>query len=232
MTVPRPTLNFRGPALLLAMILGGACLGHAGEPTGPGFAIARLRYSGGGDWYSNPTSMPNLAKAVAERTSVALESTEEAQVAILDPEFFTYPYVYMNGHGNVRFSDSEVERLRKYLLAGGFLFADDNYGMDESFRRELARVFPDRKLVSLPWSHPIYHCFYDLPKGPPKVHEHDGKPSQGLGIFDGDRLVVFYTFQSDIGDGLEDWEAHKDPPEVREQAFRMAVNTVVYALSR
>jgi hypothetical protein len=209
----------------------------AAGPAGPGavgdgFTIARLKYDGGGDWYSNPTSLPNLSRALRERTSVPVERDDEVRLSILDPDFFNYPFVYMNGHGTVHFSDSELARLRRYLLSGGFLFADDNYGMDASFRREIARVFPDRPLVEVPYRHPIYHAFYDLAAGPPKVHEHDGKPSQGFGIFDGDRLVVFYTYQSDIGDGIEDPEVHKDPPEIREQAMQMAINTVVYALSR
>lgn len=219
-------------SLLLPLVLLGAAVSWAQvkEP-GPGFSIARLQYGGGGDWYSNPSSLPNLATQVMQRTSIPVEGTEEVRVSISDPEFFSYPYVYMNGHGNVRFTDSEVPRLRKYLLAGGFLFADDNYGMDESFRREIQRVFPDRKLVDVPFDHPIYHCFYDLRQGPPKVHEHDGKPSRGFGIFDGNRLMVFYTYESDIGDGLEDPEVHKDPPEVREAAMQMAINTVVYAMT-
>lgn len=199
---------------------------------GAGFVIARIKYDGGGDWYGNPSSLPNLARALRERTTIPVEREDEVRIGILDPDFFNYPFAYMNGHGTVRLSEGEVRRLRDYLLAGGFLFADDNYGMDESFRREIARVFPDRPLVEIPFSHPIYHAFYDLPSGPPKVHEHDGKPSQGFGIFEGNRLVVFYTYQSDIGDGLEDPDVHKDPPEVREQAMRMAVNAVVYALSR
>ncbi len=199
---------------------------------GAGFVLARIKYDGGGDWYGNPTSLPNLARALRERTTVPVEREDEVRIGILDPDFFNYPYAYLNGHGTVRFSAAEVERLRSYLLAGGFLFADDNYGLDESFRREIARVFPDRPLVEVPFSHPIYHCFYDLPAGPPKVHEHDGKPSQGFGIFDGERLIVFYTYQSDVGDGLEDAEVHRDPPEVREEAMRMAINTVVYALGR
>ena len=221
--------------------LAGACLApagasHAQRPPladgGSGFVVARLKYDGGGDWYGNPSSLPNLARALRERTTVPVVRDDEARVSALDPDFFSYPYVYMNGHGNVRLADAEVERLRRYLLHGGFLFADDNYGMDESFRREIARVFPDRPLVEVPFDHAIYHCFYDLRQGPPKVHEHDAKPSQGFGIYDGDRLVVFYTYQSDIGDGIEDPEVHKDPPEVREAAMRMAINTVVYALSR
>lgn len=211
--------------------LASASSADAAEPAGPGFQAARLRYGGGGDWYSAPSALPNLARALRERTTVVVERLEEAQIAISDPEFFSYPYLFINGHGNIRFTDSEVDRLRRYLLSGGFLFADDNYGMDESFRREMARVFPDRKLTPLPFAHPIYHCFYDLPSGPPKVHEHDGKPSQGFGYFDGDRLMVLYTVESDIGNGLEDLGTHDDSPEVREQAMRMAINTVVYSLT-
>ena len=222
--------------LLLVLLLTGVGTARAqrssGVEGGAGFTVARLKYDGGGDWYGNPSSLPNLARALRDRTTIPVEREDEARISVLDPEFFGYPYLYMNGHGNVRFSDAEVTRLRRYLLEGGFLFADDNYGMDESFRREIARVFPDRPLVEVPFDHPIYHCFYDLPKGPPKVHEHDGKPSQGFGIYEGDRLVVFYTYQADIGDGLEDPEVHKDPPEIREAAMKMAVNSVVYALSR
>ncbi len=199
---------------------------------GAGFALARLQYDGGGDWYSNPSSLPNLAQAIRERTPIAIDRLDEVRLSLLDEELFNYPFLYMNGHGNVRFTDAEAERLRRYLTSGGFLFADDNYGMDESFRREMRRVFPDRELVEVPFDHPIYHSFYEIPHGPPKVHEHDGKPPQGLGIFDGDRLVVFYTFESDVGDGLEDPEVHNDPPEKREAAFRMAINVVYYALTR
>lgn len=223
-----------GGLFLGMLVLGGTApaRGPSADAGGAGFVLARLKYDGGGDWYGNPSSLPNLARALRERTTVPVLRDAEARVSPLDPDFFGYPFVYMNGHGNVRFSDAEIERLRRYLLAGGFLFADDNYGMDESFRREIARVFPDRPLVEIPFDHPIYHAFYRLPKGPPKVHEHDGKPSQGFGIFDGQRLAVFYTYQSDIGDGIEDPEVHKDPPENREEAMKMAINTVVYALSR
>lgn len=199
---------------------------------GPGFALARLKYDGGGDWYSNPSSLPNLARALRERTPIAIDRLDEVRLSLQDEDLFAFPFLYMNGHGNVRFTDAEVERLRRYLTSGGFLFADDNYGMDESFRREMARVFPDRKFVEVPFDHAVYHSFYEIPQGPPKVHEHDGKPPLGLGIFDGDRLVVFYTYESDIGDGLEDPEVHNDPPEKREAAMRMAVNVVYYALTR
>jgi hypothetical protein len=220
------------PVLLAVVLFGPAAAAVEPAASGDGFTIARLKYDGGGDWYSNPSSLPNLARALRDRTTVPVDRDDEVRVSILDPDFFNYPFVYMNGHGTVRFSDAEATRLRQYLLSGGFLFADDNYGMDESFRREIARVFPDRPLVEVPFRHPIYHSYYELPAGPPKVHEHDGKPAQGFGIFDGDRLVVFYTYQSDIGDGIEDAEVHKDPPEIREQAMQMAINTVVYALGR
>jgi hypothetical protein len=138
----------------------------------------------------------------------------------------------MTGHGNVQFTDEEVQILRKYLLAGGFLHADDNYGMDESFRREMKRVFPDAQLVELPVNHPVYHGFYDFPKGMPKIHKHDGKPAQGFGIFQNGRLVVFYDFQADLGNGWEDTSRYNDPPEIREQSFRMGVNLFLYAMAQ
>jgi hypothetical protein len=197
----------------------------------PGLVLARLKYDGGGDWYNGPSSMPNLAKALRERTPVVVERIDEVQVSILDQDLFNYPFLYMNGHGNVRFSEPETERLRSYLLGGGFLFANDDYGMDTSFRREMARVFPDRKLREVPFDHPVYHSFYSMPRGLPKIHEHDDKPPQGLGLFDGDRLMVFYAYEADIGDGLEDPGVHDDPTEKHEAAMRMAVNLVLYALT-
>jgi hypothetical protein len=201
------------------------------EEVPAGVSLARLRYGGGGDWYSNPSSIPNLMRAIATRTTVPVSSFTERKVGILDERLFDYPFLYMNGHGVVRFTPAEVERLRTYLLTGGFLFADDNYGMDKSFRAEIRKVFPDKPLIHVPYDHPIYHSFYDLPKGPPKVHEHDGLPAQGLGIVHEGRLVVFYTYQSDIGDGIEDAHVHHDPSGVREQAMKMAINVVIYALT-
>jgi hypothetical protein len=201
------------------------------DASSDGFQIARLKYGGGGDWYSNPTSLPNLAKAIRARTSIRVAQTNEARVELLDEDLYAYPLLYMNGHGEVRFSQAEVERLREYLSRGGFLWADDNYGMDRAFRREVAKIFPGTKLVELPFSHHLFHAFYDLPKGPPKVHEHDGKLPQALGIFKGGRLVVLYTFESDIGDGLEDPEVHKDPEPLREEAMRFAINVVVYTMT-
>lgn len=215
--------------LFLALVPLG--LPPAGAEPAAGFVVARLKYDGGGDWYSNPSSLPNLARALRDRTPVRIDRFDEARVSLMDEDLFNYPFLYMNGHGNVRFSDSEVDRLRRYLTSGGFLFADDNYGMDESFRREIERVFPDRELVEVPFNHPIYHSFYAFHSGPPKIHEHDGDPPAGLGIFDGSRLVVFYTHEADIGDGLEDPEIHHDPPEKREAAMRMAINVAIYALT-
>ena len=196
-----------------------------------GFRSARLKYGGGGDWYSNPSSLPNLAKAVRDRTPVPVTDDREARVDLLDEDLFSYPLLYMNGHGEVRFSQAEIQRLREYLDRGGFLWADDNYGMDRSFRREMANVFPEAPLVELPFDSPVFSAFYDLPRGLPKIHEHDGKPAQAFGIFSEGRLCVLYSYQSDIGDGLEDPDVHKDPEPVREQAMRFAVNLVVYVMT-
>ena len=157
--------------------------------------------------------------------------TRERVVRLTDPELWELPYLHMTGHGNVSFSAEEGETLRRYLENGGFLHADDNYGMDESFRREIARVFPDRPLVEVPLTHPVYHIVYDFPRGVPKIHEHDGLPAQGFGIFIDDRLAVFYSYQSDLGDGWEDAEVHDDLPAVREEALRMGVNLFVYAVT-
>lgn len=197
---------------------------------GPELTIARLEYGGGGDWYANPSSLPNLLRAIRERTGLPV-SDRPAQVKLTDPALFDYPYLYLTGHGEIRLSDAEVAALRRYLLSGGFLHADDNYGLDESFRREIRRVFPDKDLIEIPVDHPIYRIHYELP-GLPKIHEHDGKPAQGFGIFHEGRLVVFYSHESDLGDGWEDPEVHGNPPEAREAALRMGVNLFLFALSQ
>ena len=193
-------------------------------------AIGRLQYGGGGDWYANPSSLPNLIRAVNERTALRLAARERV-VTLEDPGLWDVPFLHMTGHGNVRFTADEAAVLRRYLEQGGFLHADDNYGMDESFRREMARVFPDRPLVELPLDHPVYHMVYDFPEGLPKIHEHDGEPAQALGIFIGRRLAVFYSYQSDLGDGWEDLEVHGDPASLHEAALRMGVNLIVYAVT-
>lgn len=192
--------------------------------------IGRLKYQGGGDWYANPTSLPNLINAARKQTRINI-CPEEKSIEITDPDLYSYPFLYMTGHGNVRFSDEEVLRLREYLMRGGFLFADDNYGMDVSFRREMKRVFPELTLMELPFTHLIYHCFYDFPQGLPKIHKHDGGPAQGLGLFHQGRLMVFYSFSADLGDGWEDTEVHNDPPEKHEAALRMGINVLTYFLT-
>jgi hypothetical protein len=203
----------------------------AAGPTGPGrVALARLQYEGGGDWYANPSSLPNLIRAVAERTTLPIERTE-ATVRLTDAALADFPFLHLTGHGEIRLSPTEVARLREYLLRGGFLHADDNYGLDESFRREIARVFPDRPMVEVPTSHPIYHLVYEMPNGPPKIHEHDGKPARGYGIFIGNRLAVYYTYSADLGNGWEDVGTYPDPPALHEQALRLGVNLVTYAIT-
>jgi hypothetical protein len=191
--------------------------------------IGRLHYDGGGDWYANPSSLPNLLQAIGSRTTLPVTPREKV-VTLADADLWQVPYLYMTGHGNVHWSDAELATLRRYLQQGGFLHADDNYGMDESIRRELARLFPDRPLVEVPLDHPIYHLIYQFPQGIPKIHEHDGKPAQGFGIFVDGRLVVYYSYQSDLGDGWEDFEVHRDPAEKHEAALRMGVNLFVYAV--
>ena len=191
--------------------------------------IGRVHYDGGGDWYANPSSLPNLLRAIRERTS--LRTTErERTVRLTDPNLWSVPYLYMTGHGNVLWSPEEVRALRRHLEGGGFLHADDNYGMDTSIRREIGKLFPDRQLADVPFDHAIYHAIYDFPAGPPKIHEHDGLPAQGLGIFIGNRLALYYTYQADLGDGWEDPDVHHDPEPVREQALRMGVNLFAVAV--
>ena len=197
----------------------------------PRLAIARLQYDGGGDWYANPSSLPNLIAAVATRTQLPIERTE-AKVRLTDELLASFPFVHATGHGEMKLNDVEVVALRQYLTRGGFLHVDDNYGLDETFRREIARVFPDRPLVEVPSSHPIYHMVYDFPDGLPKVHEHDGKPARGLGIYIGGRLALFYSVSSDLGNGWEDVGTHPgDAPELHERALRMGVNLFMYAVT-
>jgi len=193
------------------------------------FHIARIKYGGGGDWYSNTSSLPNLLRFISEQTGAAT-AKEEDVVELSSPRLFNYPYLYINGHGNIRFTERDVQQLRRYLEAGGFLHADDNYGMDKSFRREMKRVLPESDFIEIPFNHPLYHSHFNFKSGPPKIHEHDSKPAQGLGMFLDGKLVVYYTYQSDLGDGWEDPDVHDDPPEKRLSALRMGTNIVIWRL--
>lgn len=197
---------------------------------GPRLTVARLQYDGD-DWYANPSSLPNLIRAIRERTTLAVEPAE-VRLTLMDERLWDHPFLHVTGHGNIRFSDAEVQRLREYLLRGGFLHVDDNYGLDQNFRREIARVFPDRALVDVPLEHPIYRIVYPFPQGLPKIHEHDGKPPRGFGIFIGERLAVFYSHEADLGNGWEDIGTYpEDPPALHETALRMGVNLFVYAVT-
>ncbi|MBT4148767.1 MAG: DUF4159 domain-containing protein [Candidatus Marinimicrobia bacterium] len=195
------------------------------------FSIARVHYDGGGDWYGDPSSIPNLLNFINENTSIAV-NLEEVKIKLTDSNLYYYPFLYLTGHGNIRFSEDEVGILREYLKKGGFLHADDNYGMDKSFRREMKRVFPEKEWVELSYNHEIFHTFYEFPNGLPKIHEHDGKPAQALGLFEGERLIVFYTYETDLGDGWEDIEVHKDPQYLHEAALKMGVNIIWFALTQ
>jgi hypothetical protein len=229
----------RHPAVLLAlaalcMAAAGSASGADGIPVPPGtraFGIARLKYGGGGDWYENRTSLANLMRAARERLSIPTAGAKEAVVEPGSAALFQYPFVYACGHGNLKLTPTEAANLRRYLTTGGFLWVDDDFGIDPSFRRAMKQVLPDAPLVELPFSHPLFHGFYEFPAGLPKIHEHDGGPARAYGAFHDGRLVVFYSFDTDLGDGLEDPEIHGDPPEKREAALRMSLNLVHYVLT-
>jgi hypothetical protein len=195
------------------------------------FGIARLKYGGGGDWYEDRTSLVNLLRALRERTAIPAAGEQEAVVEPGSASLFQFPFVFACGHGNMKLTPTEVANLRRYLTSGGFLWVDDDFGIDPSFRREMQKVFPDSRIVELPFSHPIFHGLYEFPGGLPKIHEHDGGPARAFGIVHDGRLVVFYSYDCDLGDGLEDEEVHHDPPEKREAALRMGLNLVQYALT-
>lgn len=194
------------------------------------FTIARLKYAGGGDWYWGSSAIPNMLSYLKENTNIPVRE-EEVRVSVMDENLFSYPFLFLTGHGNIRFTDQELDRLRNYLTHGGFLFANDSYGLKDAFFREIKRLFPEKELVELPFSHGIYHCFYRFPNGLPKIHKHDEKPAQGFGMFHQGRLMVFFAYESDIGDGWEDPQVHNDPPEKREAALKMGVNIITWVLS-
>ncbi|MFC2118309.1 DUF4159 domain-containing protein [Bacteroidota bacterium] len=192
--------------------------------------IALLKYKGGGDWYANPTSLPNLIEFCNKEIESNIFSSPST-VEVGSREIFNYPFVHMTGHGNVVFSDTEVENLRNYLVAGGFLHIDDNYGMDKFVRREMKKVFPGLSFIEIPFSHEIYHIKYEFNKGLPKIHEHDNKAPQGFGIFYEGRLCCFYTYECDLGDGWEDSEVHNDSEQTRLRALRMGANMISFVFT-
>ncbi len=189
--------------------------------------IAVARYGGGGDWYSNPTALTNLIAFCHEHLNTDLARDYDV-VDVGSTDLFNYPYVYLTGHGNVSFSEHDAQNLRKYLLAGGFLHIDDNYGLDPYIRPEMKKVFPELDFVELPWDHPIYHQHFSFPEGPPKIHEHDGKPPQGFGLVYEGRLVCYYTYETDLGNGWEDREVHNNPEAIRLKALQMGANIIQY----
>ena len=195
------------------------------------FRIAKLKYDGGGDWYANPTSLPNLIAFINKNTNVRIATPEDV-VEPSSQQIFQYPMVYMTGHGNVSFDERAAKNLRTYLLSGGFLHIDDNYGMDKYIRKEMKKVFPELDFIELPFNHPIYHFHYDFPKGLPKIHEHDGKPAQGFALMYEGRILCYYTYECDLGDGWEDRSVHNDPEELRQQALRMGTNVLLWAISK
>lgn len=205
-------------------------LSFAGTPP-PALQIALLKYNGGGDWYANPTSLPNLIKFCNQNLGTNI-NPDNATVDVGSDEIFNYPFIHMTGHGNVMFSDQEVQNLRTYLISGGFLHIDDNYGLDQYIRPQMKKVFPELDFVELPTNHPVYHQKFNFPNGLPKIHEHDGKPAQGFGLIWKGRLVCFYTYECDLGDGWEDPAVHHDSQATRLKALQMGANLVQYVFGQ
>lgn len=195
------------------------------------FKVAAVKYSGGGDWYQAQTPLPNLLRYVRENTLIDV-SPEPEVVELSSDKLFGHPFLFMSGHGAMVFSDAEARRLRRYLENGGFLYVDDDYGIDEYLRREMKKVFPEKEFVEVPFDHEIFHTHFSFPNGLPKIHEHDDNPPQGFGLLHEGRLIVFYSFESNISDGWESPDVHNDPPEKREEALRMGTNILTYALMR
>ena len=210
--------------VLLATMLFVTCIGMAQQS----IKLAKLKYEGGGDWYANKTALPNLAEFCNRNLRTNLSKQDEV-VEIGSPEIFLYPYIYMTGHGNVVINSREANNLRKYLVSGGFLHIDDNYGLDPFIRLEMKKVFPELEFVELPFNHPIYNQKFKFKEGLPKIHEHDGKAPQGLGLIYEGRLICFYSYESDLGNGWEDQVIYNDPESKRQEALRMGANIISYA---
>jgi len=216
--------------ILTIFLLTGFILSTFAQEQGT-FSIARLKYSGGGDWYNDPSAEVNLLNFIKRNTNIKVDARYRF-VEISSEEIFSYPFLFVTGHGNVVFSDDEVERLRLYLENGGFLYIDDDYGLNNAIRREMKKVFPAKDFIELPFNYGLYNVFYNFENGPPKTHEHDKNPPQGFGIFVEGRLAVYYTYESNPSDGWADAIVHNDPPEKREEALKFGTNIVVWALSQ
>jgi len=215
---------------IISLILIAALLQAQESTVKTGFA--RLQYDGGGDWYNDPEVLPNLAKYINTTLSSGMP-IDQSVVRAGDSKLYDFPFVYLTGHGNIRFTEGEVQNLRQWMLRGGFLYADDDYGMDESFRREIKRVFPEKELVELDASHPLYTSYYDFSGGIPKIHLHDEKPPQAYALFDDNgRMMLYYTYETNISDGWADPDTHNDPPELRDTALRFGLNIVHYIMTR
>ena len=220
--------NFRKKAKIILFLI---CTGVPALTYSQGqLSIAKLKYKGGGDWYANKTALPNLIQFCNRELNMNLKSSEEI-VEVGSSEIFQYPYVYMTGHGNVVFSAQEAENLRKYLISGGFLHIDDNYGLDQFIRLEMKKVFPNLEFIEIPYTHPVYHQKFDFKNGLPKIHEHDGNPPQGLGLIYEGRLVCYYSYESDLGNGWEDQSVYDDPEELRQKSLRMGANLISYSFT-
>ncbi|WP_346863241.1 DUF4159 domain-containing protein [uncultured Draconibacterium sp.] len=206
-------------------------IAFAGIAQNNGVKIALLKYNGGGDWYSDPTALPNLIEFCNQNLKTNIYE-EPSTIEVGSPEIFNFPFVHLTGHGNIIFSESDAMNLRVYLEGGGFLHVDDNYGLDEYIRREMKKVFPDKEMIELPPSHPIFHQKYEFKEGIPKIHEHDNKPPQAFGIFIDGRMVFLYTYETDLGDGWEDTDVHNDPEDLREKALKMGANIISFVFNQ
>jgi hypothetical protein len=221
--------------LLVCALIGLQVADSIAQDTGPtgrkssAFRIARLKYSGGGDWYNDPSGEPNLLRFVRQNSNIEVDP-QYVWIDLSSDDIFNYPFLFLTGHGNVEFSDAEAKRLRAYLESGGFLYIDDDYGLDKAIRREMKKVFPKQDFQEIPFNHGIYHSHFDFPNGLPKIHEHDNKPPQGFGLFVGKRLAVYYTFETNPSDGWADQDVHNDPEEKRQQSLKVGMNIVVWAL--
>lgn len=195
------------------------------------YEIAVLKYNGGGDWYANPTGLKNLIRFCNNNLNMNIQENYDV-IEASSQNLFDYPFIYMTGHGNVLFNQSEIRNLRNYLMGGGFLHIDDNYGMDKYIRTEMKKVFPDLEFIEIPNNHDIYHNIYKFPNGLPKIHEHDNKPAQGLALIYNNKIICFYSYESDLGDGWEDQNIHNNPEYLRQKALRMGANILCYSMNR